>query len=169
MVERLALLLALGAAAVGAYHLLRQLHLRRMAPAPAAGRPTLLYFHADHCPACPAQGRAVDQTAAQWGERLLVQRIDAARDPETAAHYRVFTLPTTVLVDGGGQVQAVNYGLTAAHKLGRQVAALARPPPAADGPRTAASRQTTAHSPLAVVRRLSSVVPDSTHTTKGSL
>ena len=170
MIERLALLLALGLAAAGAYHLLRQLHVRRMVAAPAAGRPALLYFHADHCPACPAQGRYVDQTAAQWGERLLVQRIDAAADPETAARYRVFTLPTTVLVDGGGQVCAVNYGLTDAHKLGRQVAGMVeRAPTAAGRPRKDDGRQTTARRPLLVAGRRSPAVPDSSHSSKGSL
>ena len=50
--------------------------------------------------------------------------VDAERDPDTAAHYRVFTLPTTVLLDSRGQVRHVNYGLTDAHKLGRQLAQL---------------------------------------------
>ena len=36
----------------------------------------------------------------------------------------MFSLPTTVLVDGRGQVRHVNYGLTDAHKLGRQLAQL---------------------------------------------
>ena len=60
---------------------------------------------------------------AQWSD-VTIERIDATRDPETAARYRVFSLPTTVLVDGRGQVRHVNYGLTDAHKLGRQLAQL---------------------------------------------
>ena len=122
MLERLALILVLTAAAVVAYRLVRLVHMRRMAPAPVAGRPTLLYFRADHCAVCPTQSRYVDQLAAQWDGHI--ERIDAERDPATAARYRVFTLPTTVLIDGGGQVRHVNYGLTDAHKLGRQVADL---------------------------------------------
>ena len=118
MLERLALVLVLAAAGVAAYALLRQLHLRRM-PTVATVKPTLLYFRADHCAACPTQSRYVDQLAAQWDGHI--ERIDAERDPATAARYRVFTLPTTVLIDGGGQVRHVNYGLTDAHKLGRQV------------------------------------------------
>ena len=123
MLERLALVLVLAAAGVAAYALFRQLHMRRMQPAAAAGRPTLLYFRSDSCAVCPTQGRYVDQLAAQWDE-LTIERIDAERDPDTAARYRVFSLPTTVLIDGRGQVQHVNYGLTDAHKLGRQLASL---------------------------------------------
>ena len=123
MLERLALVLVLAAAGVAAYALLRQLHMRRMQPAAAAGRPMLLYFRSDTCAVCPTQGRYVDQLAAQWGD-LTIERVDAERDPDTAAHYRVFTLPTTVLLDSRGQVRHVNYGLTDAHKLGRQLAQL---------------------------------------------
>ncbi len=123
MLERLALVLVLAAAGVAAYALFRQLHMRRMQPAAAVGRPTLLYFRSDSCAVCPTQGRYVDQLAAQWAE-LTIERIDAERDPDTAARYRVFSLPTTVLIDGRGQVQHVNYGLTDAHKLGRQLASL---------------------------------------------
>jgi thioredoxin 1 len=124
MAERLALVLALCVAAVSAYYLFRQLHVRRMATAPAAGRPTLLYFRADHCATCPTQGRFVEQLASQWGEGLRVERVDAERDPDTAARYRVFTLPTTILIDGDGRVREVNYGLADAHKLAKQVSAL---------------------------------------------
>jgi thioredoxin 1 len=126
MVERLTLILALSVAAMGAYYLFRQLHVRRMATAPAAGRPTLLYFRADHCATCPTQARFVDHLAAQWGEGLRVERVDAERDPATAARYRVFTLPTTILIDGEGHVRQVNYGLADAQKLDRQVTALVR-------------------------------------------
>ena len=122
MLERLALVLVLAAVGVAAYALLRQLHMRRM-PAVAAVKPTLLYFRSDSCAVCPTQGRYVDQLAAQWAD-LTIERIDAERDPDTAARYRVFSVPTTVLIDGRGQVRHVNYGLTDAHKLGRQLVRL---------------------------------------------
>ena len=128
MVERLTLVLVLAAVGVAAYTLLRQLHMRRMQPAAAAGRPTMLYFRSDSCAVCPTQGRYVDQLVAQWAD-LTIERIDAERDPDTAARYRVFSLPTTVLIDGHGQVRHVNYGLTDAHKLGRQLAQLEKESP----------------------------------------
>jgi thiol-disulfide isomerase/thioredoxin len=122
MIERVILVLALSAATVAAYYALRSLYLRRMPPAvEGAGTPALLYFRSDSCAACPAQGRIIDQLAAQWPGRLRVERVDAERDPEMAARYSVFTLPTTVLIDGDGRVRHVNYGLADANKLGRQL------------------------------------------------
>lgn len=123
MIERLALVFVLAAAAVAAYYVLRLLHMRRMRPVVAVNRPTLLYFCSDACAVCPTQGRFVDQLMAQ-GHDLTVERIDAERDPATAARYRVFSLPTTILVDAAGRVRHVNYGLTDAQKLGRQLATL---------------------------------------------
>jgi thioredoxin 1 len=124
MLERLALVLVLAAAAAALGYAFRLLHMRRMRPDAAIDRPTLLYFCSDTCAVCPTQGRFVDQLAAQWRDRLRIERIDAEREPETATRYRVFTLPTTILIDGRGQVQHVNYGLTDAHKLSRQLSQL---------------------------------------------
>lgn len=125
MIERLAIILVFSIAAVAAYYALRSLHLRRMQPAAAgSGLPALLYFRSDSCAVCPTQGRIVDQVAAQWGDRLRVERIDAERDPAAAERFSVFTLPTTILVDGDGRVRQINYGLADARKLGRQLSSL---------------------------------------------
>lgn len=124
MIARLILVLLLSAAAVGIYYLLRQRHMRGIRPVPAASRPTLFYFWASHCAVCPTQGRYVDTVVGEWGDRLTVERVDAERQPEVTARFRVFTLPTTILVDGDGRARHVNYGLTDAHKLGQQIAQL---------------------------------------------
>lgn len=122
MFERVALVLAFSAAVVALYYALRFLHLRRMPPAAEGrGTPALLYFRSDSCAVCPAQGRIIDELAAQWPGRLRVEWVDAERDPETASRYSVFTLPTTVLIDGDGHMRHVNYGLADASKLGRQL------------------------------------------------
>ncbi len=174
MLERLALVLVLTTAAIGAYYLFRWLHVRRMQPAPAAGQPTLLYFRSDNCAICPTQGRFVDQFAAQWDGRVAIERVDAERDPDTATRYSVFTLPTTVLVDADGRVRHVNYGLTDANKLGRQLAEVVE-----QSAMFVPGRQTTDHGPQpesaaaasglpsSVVRRLSSLFR-ATALTRGS-
>jgi thiol-disulfide isomerase/thioredoxin len=132
MIERLGILLAMSLAAVGAYYALRALHVSRIrAHAPAAGLPALLYFRSDGCAACPAQSRAIDHLAAEWDGRLRVERIDAEREPETAARYGVFTLPTTIWLDGHGHVRQINYGLARADKLSQQAATLIEQPPTA--------------------------------------
>jgi thioredoxin 1 len=143
VIERLALVLALSVVAVVAYYALRHAHMRRIQPAVgSAGLPALLYFKGDSCAACPAQGRVVDQLAAQWADRLRVERIDAERNPETAAGYSVFTLPTTILVGGDGRVRHVNYGLTDARKLARQLESLTTVEAALDGRQSVAPAST---------------------------
>ncbi len=128
MIERLALVLLLSLAAVAVYHGLRALHLRRMSATVGHGQPALLYFRSDTCAVCPAQGRVVDSLATQWSGRLKIERIDAEREPETAARYAVFSLPTTILVDSDGRVRHVNYGLADATKLQRQLSDVLGPP-----------------------------------------
>ncbi len=125
MIERVVLLLTLSLATVAVYYLLRAAHVRRMPPAASpVAQPALLYFRADSCAVCPAQGRIIDQVARHWDDRVRVETIDAALEPETAARYRVFTLPTTILRDSDGRVRHINYGLADERKLARQLAEL---------------------------------------------
>lgn len=140
MIERLALVLVLALVGYGAFYLFRMSQMRRMSRAhqtasvaaaeitrpvyAAAGAPTLLYFRADSCAVCPAQARQLDQLTTMWDGQLDIRTVDAERDPETAGRYGVLSLPTTVLVDPQGQVRQINYGLTDARKLARQLETL---------------------------------------------
>ena len=123
-IERLALVIVLAIFCGATYYGLR-LHIRRMNRLTPAQPPTLLYFRGDSCAVCPAQTRAIDQLASLWPDSLQIERIDAEHDMETAARYSVFTLPTTIWIDGDGRVRRVNYGLADADKLGRQLSLLA--------------------------------------------
>jgi thioredoxin-like negative regulator of GroEL len=122
ILERIALVLAISALACAMYFALRHLHVRRIgAAATIPGTPTLLYFAGEACTNCPAQSRIVDHVSAKWAEQLRISRVDAEHDQETARRYSVFTLPTTIIIDSDGRVQHVNYGLTDANKLDRQL------------------------------------------------
>jgi len=83
--------------------------------------PTLLYFRSDTCAVCPTQGRYVEEVVKGWNGRLAIQKIDTDTEPETAQRYGVMSLPTTILIDHNGSVQDINYGLTNARKLNKQV------------------------------------------------
>ncbi|WP_420628801.1 thioredoxin family protein [Candidatus Leptofilum sp.] len=87
--------------------------------------PTILYFASDSCAACPSQARYLEQLLGKWEDGLMIQKIDAELEPETAVKYGVFTLPTTILIDQQGDVREINYGLTHTQKLTQQVASLA--------------------------------------------
>jgi thioredoxin-like negative regulator of GroEL len=70
------------------------------------------------------QARYLEQLGQAWVGRLSIQKVDADTEPEEAARYGVFTLPTTILVDEAGVVRQINYGLTHTSRLSQQVANL---------------------------------------------
>ena len=124
MIERLIFTLILVLVATAVYLAFKRRHRQKIGPVSAAGLPTILYFGSDHCAACPTQAHYLAQLDGEWHGRVVIQKIDAEREPEKASQYRIFTLPTTILVDAVGQVREINYGLTNSHKLNKQVASL---------------------------------------------
>lgn len=124
MIERLLFAFILIAVITAVYLLFKRQHVRQIGLVRTAGRPTILYFGSEQCAACPTQARYLEQVDGEWHGRITIQKIDAEHEPEKASQYRVFTLPTTILVDAVGQVHAINYGLTNSHKLSKQVASL---------------------------------------------
>ncbi len=126
MFERLVIAAAIALLGAGAFAAFRHFHLRRASKAaPATGRPVLLYFRSDTCAPCAAQARYIQQLQVAYGERILVQTVDADKDHATAQQYGVFTLPTTLVVDGTGTVRHANYGLADTRKLAAQVLSIA--------------------------------------------
>jgi hypothetical protein len=124
MIERLIITLLLVAAGSGAYLALARRHSQSVSRLAPPGGPALLYFRGDHCAACSAQGRYLEQLMAQWPGRITLEIINAEADVERAAGHSVFTLPTTMVVDRSGAVRHINYGLADAGKLGRQLESL---------------------------------------------
>lgn len=102
----------------------RSIHVDRTTP--NDGRPALLYFHSDDCVPCRLQQSPIVASLRQrMGESVRFQEYDAVAHPDIAGRYRVLTVPTTVVIAPGGKVVAVNYGVTQADKLRRQLAAAA--------------------------------------------
>lgn len=120
--ERIIITLAILLFGLLAYAVIRWVHLRQLGwLAAGPGKAILLYFGSDGCPACPTQMRYLDQLKEMWNDRVTIQKIDADMEPEKTAEYKVFTLPTTILIDGAGNVREVNYGLTNSARLSRQL------------------------------------------------
>jgi thiol-disulfide isomerase/thioredoxin len=87
-----------------------------------AGLPTLLYFSGQYCAACQFQQTLiVEQLAAQWGAKIVIKKYDVAAYPELAQHYKVLSLPATVVLNRQGQVTHLNYGVTSLTKLEEQL------------------------------------------------
>lgn len=126
MEERVIIAFALIVLGIAVYNVFKRWHLAQTKQhgMVAVTQPTILYFQSDSCAACPTQSRFLDQLSVDWHGRVNIQKIDADREPETANQYRVFTLPTTILIDAGGNVQKINYGLTNSQKLVKQLKSL---------------------------------------------
>lgn len=88
----------------------------------STGKPTLLYFTGAYCTACKFQQTpVVEQISARLGDAVVVKTYDVSLHPDIASQFKVLTLPTTVVLDGRGQVKAINYGVTQQQKLETQL------------------------------------------------
>jgi thioredoxin-like negative regulator of GroEL len=82
----------------------------------------LLVFTAPDCSICKRkQLIAMEEVALELGEALSVSEIDVASQPELAAQYAVVTVPSSVVIDTKGNVQAMNHGFASAEKLRLQL------------------------------------------------
>jgi len=85
-------------------------------------KPTLLYFSSPDCAPCHLQQSPILASLQETlGDCVSFQEYDAVAHPDLARRYRVLTVPTTVVIAPNGEVLAVNYGVTQANKLQRQV------------------------------------------------
>ena len=123
MFERLIITTTLVLVGIAIYLLFKQWHLRKIGQLDTAvsDTPTILYFQSESCAACPTQSRFLEQLDNLWNGRLTIEKIDADKEPEKTGQFSVFTLPTTILVDGTGNVRQINYGLTNTQKLNNQI------------------------------------------------
>ena len=122
MVERVLIALILVLAGACAFGLLKGHQMHRASRATVAtGKPTIVYFRNDACVPCVTQARYVQQLEAQFGDRIVVEKLDAGADQPTAERYGVFTVPTVLVVNPNGVVRYANYGLTDAGKLAAQL------------------------------------------------
>ncbi len=85
-------------------------------------KPTLLYFSSPDCAPCHLQQSPILASLQEaLGDCVSFQEYDAVAHPDLARRYRVLTVPTTVVITPHGDVVAVNYGVTQAEKLKRQL------------------------------------------------
>ncbi len=83
-----------------------------------AGEPYILYFTGGGCTVC----RTHQEPALAKLPSVRVDKVDAIAERELAERFRVYTLPTTVVMSSGGNALHVNYGYAPASKLERQLA-----------------------------------------------
>jgi thiol-disulfide isomerase/thioredoxin len=84
--------------------------------------PSILYFTGASCTIChTAQKPALRALAVALVEGIEIREVDIAEEPALARQYRVMSLPTTIVLDAGGQVTDINVGFANADTLRSQL------------------------------------------------
>jgi thioredoxin-like negative regulator of GroEL len=84
--------------------------------------PSILYFTGESCTIChTAQKPALRTLASGLGDTIEIREIDIAVEPALARQYRVMSLPTTIVLDGSGQITDINVGFATGETLRRQL------------------------------------------------
>lgn len=126
MLERILLAVLISGAGLLAYRGLLGYQRRRAAQGSSqlsgAGRSGLLVFTSPTCAPCKLQQLPiVDRILLDWRDKIEVDVIDVTEQPEVAAQYGVWSLPTTIVLDARGKVVAINQGVTHERKLREQL------------------------------------------------
>ena len=87
------------------------------APARSHSEPYILYFSGADCTIC----RTHQEPALRQLTGIRVDKVDAIAETALAREYRVYTLPTTVVMSAEGRPLNVNYGYAPAARLRDQL------------------------------------------------
>lgn len=121
MIERVLVVVLLVLVGAAVYYAYQHQHKRRLKVELAPDRPTVLYFRSDSCSPCMTQSHYLEELERKFLDKFAMHKIDTELEPEKAAKYGVFTLPTTLVIDRQGEVKYINYGLTNTFRLSRQL------------------------------------------------
>ncbi len=136
MIERLVVAIGLIALGLVAYQGLLLIQRRLVGlqsrRAGSTHRPSLLVFTSPTCAPCKLQQLPIiDRLLSDWPEQVDFEIIDVAERPAVAARYGVWSVPTTIVLDGRRNVIAINQGVASHKKLREQ---LVKATPAAGDP-----------------------------------
>ena len=89
----------------------------------AMGRSRLLVFTSPTCAPCKLQQLPIiDRLLVDWRDQIEVEVIDVTEQPEVAAQYGVWSLPTTIVLNARREVVAINQGVAHERQLREQLA-----------------------------------------------
>jgi thioredoxin 1 len=69
--------------------------------------PVLIDFWAEWCGPCRMVGPIVDQIAAEHGAKLKVLKLNVDENPATARDYRIMSIPTLLVIQGGKEAKRI--------------------------------------------------------------
>ena len=80
------------------------------------GKTILLDFWAPWCVYCRRISAAYDKLAEQYGDKLVIAKINVDEEPELAMAHRVESIPTLVLYDKG-EIKKISLGYKSAEDI----------------------------------------------------
>jgi thiol-disulfide isomerase/thioredoxin len=136
MIERAGIAILIIGLIVGSYQVITRWQVARLGRKKTGGDllgvlrpgiPAVIYFWSETCAPCKlVQKPALEQLQADLGpEGVQVIAVNALERPEMADAWGVLGLPTTFIVDPGGQPRRVNHGVVRAEHLKSQIALVA--------------------------------------------
>jgi thioredoxin 1 len=73
-----------------------------------ADGPVILDFYQESCAPCHTLTPRLERVAKQYEGRLPVYRVDVDQDMPVAERFRVMSLPTVLVVDGGKEIERLD-------------------------------------------------------------
>ncbi len=70
-------------------------------------KPALIDFYATWCGPCRTIAPILDELAAEYGDSIVIYKVDTEKEPELAALFGIRSIPTLVFVPMDGKPQAV--------------------------------------------------------------
>jgi len=67
----------------------------------------LVDFWAPWCAPCRRVGPIVEQVASEFGDRILVGKVNVDENPKTAGRFKVASIPTVLVLKDGAVQQAL--------------------------------------------------------------
>jgi len=70
-------------------------------------KPVLVDFWAEWCGPCRKVGPILEEIAAEYGDKIQVVKLNVDENPKTAQDYRVISIPTMNVYQGGQVVKTI--------------------------------------------------------------
>jgi thioredoxin 1 len=73
----------------------------------ASDRPVVVDFWADWCPPCKTIAKSLAELAEEFGDRMVIAKLDTDENPRAARDYGVMSLPTLLVFRRGEVVASI--------------------------------------------------------------